>query len=97
MGTIPIGDNFPWESIAVLIDVLKRGSAKHPDAFWRTLSVFDHANKANGHLKDFLYEISVNSQGEDTLAHAFVRLAMAVAVREQKEAEEAAPRMSGQK
>lgn len=73
--------NFPHEAIAIIDRVLQFGRAtrKYPDAFWRTLSMSDHIDAANLHLKDFLYG---TNPGEDHLAHALTRLAMAVSLRE---------------
>jgi len=76
--------NFPHEAITAIDEVLQIGSQKHPPGSWRKESVDHHAAKAMGHLKDFVYGIHTNSDGEDTLAHALCRLAMAVSVREQK-------------
>ena len=73
--------NFPTESFLVIQEVLEVGSLKHPPASWRNETTNHHAAKALGHLKDFIYGIHTNPQGEDTLAHALTRLAMAVSVR----------------
>lgn len=74
--------NFPHESIAAIDEILTYGKSKgHPLASWRGESVEHHVNKANGHLKDYLYEVD---RGEDHLECALCRLAMAVAVRRQQ-------------
>lgn len=80
--TTTTAPNTPWEAIQVINDVLELGSQKHQPGAWRKLSAKDHAWKAFGHLHQFLFGIITNSDGEDTLAHALTRLAMAVSVRE---------------
>jgi len=72
--------NFPHEAIAVIDEVLNYGKDKgHPHCSWRSESIEHHVNKASGHIKDYLYGVE---RGEDHLACALTRLAMAVAMRE---------------
>ena len=78
-------NNYPLEAIAIIHNVLQVGSKKHQPGAWREESIYHHANKALGHIKDFIYGVEINPAGEDTLAHALTRLAMAVAVRSQDE------------
>lgn len=78
-------NNFPTESLNVIQQVLDVGSQKHKPGAWRQESTDHHAAKALGHLKDFVYRVHINSQDEDTLAHALTRLAMAVSVRGEEE------------
>ena len=73
--------NFPHEAIAVMDEVLQYGSSKYSAGYWRTLPMAQHIDKAMGHLKDYLYGIE---RGEDHLACALTRLAMALSIREQE-------------
>lgn len=71
--------NFPHEAIAAIDEVLQYGRSKgYSSGAWREESVEHHVNKANGHLKDYLYGVD---RGEDHLECALTRLAMAVAIR----------------
>jgi hypothetical protein len=74
--------NFPHEAIAVIDDVLQYGRSKHAEGSWRSESLEHHVNKAQGHIKDWLYQVN---RGEDHLACALTRMAMALAVRAQSE------------
>jgi hypothetical protein len=74
--------NFPHEAIAVIDDVLQYGRSKHVEGSWRSETLEHHVNKAQGHIKDWLYEVD---RGEDNLACALTRMAMALAVRAQAE------------
>lgn len=72
--------NFPHEAIAVIDDILQYGRTKHEEGSWRSESVKHHVEKAKGHITDWLYEVD---RGEDNLACALTRMAMALAVRAQ--------------
>ena len=74
--------DFPWRAIVVINEVLKIGSQKYKPGAWRQESIQHHLNKALGHLHNYLDEIHINEDGEDSLAHTLTRLAMAVSVRE---------------
>jgi hypothetical protein len=74
--------NFPHEAIAVIDNILQYGRTKHAEGSWRSESAEHHTNKARGHLKDLLYGVE---RGEDHLACALTRLAMALSVRTQGE------------
>jgi hypothetical protein len=72
--------NFPHEAIGVIDDILQYGKSKgHLVGSWRCETMLHHVQKAQGHIKDFLYGID---RGEDHLACALTRMAMAIAVRE---------------
>lgn len=74
--------NFPHEAIAAIDDILQYGRTKHAEGSWRSESVKHHVEKAKGHIQDWLYQVG---RGEDHLACALTRMAMAVAVRAQGE------------
>ena len=77
-------NNYPLEAIAIIHNVLQVGSKKHKPGAWREESVRHHVGKAHKHLVEYLFHFEEeNYDGEDTLAHALTRLAMAVAVRSQ--------------
>jgi hypothetical protein len=83
---MPHKENFPYEAFAVIGKVLEANAHKHPQARWRKIEEEEHVNHAWLHLQRYLGEISEGWPVtiEDHLAHAFVRLALAVAVRESK-------------
>jgi hypothetical protein len=70
--------NFPHEAIAVIDNVLQYGRTKHEEGSWRSESLGYHVKKASGHIKDWLYGVD---RGEDHLACALTRMAMALSVR----------------
>lgn len=77
-----IDPNCPFEAIKIVQEVLKVGSLKHPPCSWRKETWEHHLSKAHGHIHNILYDGQVI--GENHLAHALCRLAMAVAVKEQE-------------
>lgn len=60
--------------------IMELGSHTHDDGSWRKVSATDHINHAMGHMWGYLLK---DKQG-DHLAHAAVRLMMAMAVSEDK-------------
>ncbi len=74
-------NNFPYEAIGVIHNVLQVGSKKYAPGAWQKVPARYHIEKAICHLKrmnDYKADVSYD---EDHLAHALTRLAMAVAIR----------------
>lgn len=74
-------ENFPYEAIAVIAKVLEENSSKYKPSSWRELPITNHVLHAFQHLEVVHFK-EQNKTGEDHLAHALCRLAMAIAVRE---------------
>ena len=84
-------DNYPHEALAVIADILKVGEQKgYEPGYWRSLPFGHHVHKAMTHLhayylKFYGHKSMAVDDGEDHLAHALVRLAMALSLREPDE------------
>ena len=62
----------------VVADVLREGARTHRDGEWKRRPAAYHVERAEQHLR----RLRNGDQREDNLAHAAVRLLMAVAIRE---------------
>ena len=66
------------KSLEVIAQVMHDGAATHPDNDWLRRTVDYHLGRAEEHLR----LLRDGRQAEDHLAHALVRLMMAVSIRE---------------
>lgn len=73
-----------YETTTTIYEVLQVDAKKHASGAWQKESMLHHIKKANNHLYHYIHGTKTNADGEDTLAHALTRLAMAIAVRSQK-------------
>lgn len=73
-----MNNNYPHEIEAIINGILDIGSAKYNPGYWRTVRVSTHLHHAMNHLDQYYAE---TDDSEDHLAHALVRLVMAVIVR----------------
>jgi hypothetical protein len=81
---MPYRENFPYEAIAIIGQVLEANAHKHPQARWRKIPAEEHVAHAGDHIETCRC-VGLELTEED-LHNAFTRLAMAIAVREtQKE------------
>jgi hypothetical protein len=75
--------DIPVKAFVEILQILKYGKSKgYKPGSWRNEEFKHHLLKAKGHLMDYIYEID---RGEDHLACALTRLAMAVALRPDKQ------------
>lgn len=66
-------DLLPMRAIMAAAEVMAKGAEDHPKNGWMKMSVGDLINHALGHIIQFL----IGDRGEDHIAHAICRVAMA--------------------
>ena len=72
-------DLFPSKAMLLSGDVLAFGDKKHPGAPWLKMTIADHLAASQRHYLQWQTGDTVDSEsGKSHLAHALVRLAMAV-------------------
>lgn len=73
-------DYLPETIFSDMLSVLEYGDAKHPREQWRSKTIRYHLDHAMAHIKKHWWGMHIDTEsGRSQLAHAFVRIGMAMA------------------
>ncbi len=74
-------DYLPETVFSDMLSVLKYGDRKHPGEEWKRETVQHHLDHAMAHIKKYWWGMHLDPEtGRSQLAHAFVRIGMAMAL-----------------